>query len=208
MRHPIALTALTLLQLAACTDPTQGTVVGNPGLTRLRVAPITNVRFDEAAVDVDAIRWQDCDGGEEPTSGATLDLTDQAASIEVPTGTWCGVELDVSRLELVGRTVDSDRSVQMELEPGTTFMGASAALGGFDTGETPVLIELAYPEWFVVAELVEGQDGWSIGPQDQAHGSVAARVSTASALFIDEDEDGILDDEERASPAASGPGRR
>ena len=185
-----------LLVLAGCTDPAQGTIVGNPGLDVLRLASGLDVRTDAAEVAVDQIVLRDCEGVATAVQvGATLDLVD-GDGFDAPDGTFCEVEVRFAGdLTAQGVTTNGTASpVSLTLELQSAIMTGTA----FTVGEDPLVIELAYPQWFAVAELVEGADGYEVGPGDPSHAGLVDRLVTGSAVFEDADANGTVSETERS----------
>jgi len=194
--------------LGACGGTSQGTVVGNPGLDVLRLASGTEVRTETASVPVDAVEFVGCaSGSDRVTVQDVLDLV-EGEGFDAPDGTYCEVRVAFDGvLSVAGTSTGSgaSRPVRLDLE---LTSAALAADEPFVVDDTPLVVELAFPGWFSVDELVDGDDGYQVGPADPAHDGLVQRVQLGSALFADTNDNGVLDaDEREAGELARGAAR-
>lgn len=97
---------LSLVFLTACLEGGQGTAVGNPGKIELAAANTPgDIELTELQLLLTDGQVLDCDGIELP-----LEIPDEPLSIqtndslEIPGGVFCALELDPSRLVILGET--------------------------------------------------------------------------------------------------------
>ncbi|RME27436.1 MAG: hypothetical protein D6798_04530, partial [Deltaproteobacteria bacterium] len=163
----------------------QGTSVGNPGEMAARAAPSSGADDIGGVVPVEATTWTGCDGASPAVDASERDLElDGSGSIDVPGGTWCQAEIRLRGPIPLHYRTPADGEVAVDLEVGTITLASSS---GVEVDGTRLLLEVGPPDWLA----------------DQAAGSpdpavLAQRVARSSAVYIDEDGDHVLSDEERA----------
>ena len=69
-------------------------------------------------------------------------------------------------------------------------------------------MELAFPGWFGLTDLIEDDEGFHLRPGDPEHDRMRAIVAVASGLYEDPDADGDLGHEERADGSVASGARR
>ena len=195
----LRLLAPLLTLLAACQSPTQGTIVGNPGETRLSTADSTGLQYENAFLSVESVTWTDCQGAtvEVPIDG-TIDLLDPVI-LQAPAGTWCGVTatpagpLQVQGAGNTGGVFD----LQLDL-PAVTV----TATTGVFIEASAVVLEVGGRDW-IDASLLGLSDtaDVQVRPGDPLHDTLVAAATTSTALYAD-DGDGVVSDVERAAGAA------
>ena len=185
----------------------QGTVVGNPGEATSRLAPIdselTILSADAVIAFIDVLA---CDGStsQEEVVDASVDLLEDVPLV-IPGGTWCGFGLSLESVTIVG---EYERvSFSMVLSPG--FVETSSAAGVVVDGQD-FIFEMAEEGW-LSAELLDltgEEDGEVVLEEgDPLTERISDTLALRSALFED-DGDGVLSDDERQSgPIAWGAAR-
>jgi hypothetical protein len=193
-------TRLLLPLLLACRpgETDLGTSVGNPGQTSMSVAPTDGLAVRAGTLPAEELVTISCEGERKTTPiGRTLLLngTDQ---IEVPPGTWCGVELRLNgnlRLDGIG---DSGGPMSLELELASVQLSSP----GLSVDGQALVLELGSPGWLDrLVPALEGGSSVGIGPTDPEHDALAAAVADGSGLYEDANASGQVEDEERGPGA-------
>lgn len=174
-----------------------GTGVGNPGSTQLVTARATDASLDAGAGYVTSLALTACDDGEVETVevDAPVDLLGSGA-LAVPGGTWCEVSVAFDQgVTYSGATTDGG-TFSLALELATIDL---PLLSPLVVDETALLTELGFTGWLSAEELGApgAGDHVDVGPSDPLHDTLVRRLGAASAMFLDDDEDGELDDDER-----------
>ena len=190
-------------------DTNPGTVVGNPGSSAMRVADGLGVHTTTARVFVDQTRWTDCSGeGQDIDVNETVDLL-RSDNLEAPPGHWCEVQIVFGGLlELEGVSDLGSAPVSVHIELDTAVLSAP---GGFVIENDPIVLELAYPNWFETGDLVAADSperGYSIGPGDRGHDGFSTVIALESGLYADPTGDGEVDEGERSAGTAAQGSRR
>lgn len=190
--------------LFACTTEggRQGTVVGNPGDSAARLAPLgEGLSVDVARLQLGELWLDDCEGGvEEVQIGREVDLIADEVAWQIPAGTWCRFGLALaSPLYLAGTGPEGHH---FEVNP----KGGWIELDSFDEGVVvdggSYLFEMAEPGWLSVELLdLENQEEVVVDQNHPLIDAVSDQVAFHSALFRDPDADGTLAEEERAEGA-------
>ena len=179
------------LLLMACADGAEGTSIGNPNLTVLRIAPAGDgIAVSTAEVGIGAIRITDLAGEttvyDAPEGRNLLSGVD----FELPTGTWASLQLELNGDFMLSGDDAGDRiDLQLELNA----VGVAASRSPLEINQ-PHVFELAYPDWLTATEV-----GWTPGqahvvrPGDQLHDTLATVVAQRSSLLPDGDGDGEPD---------------
>lgn len=190
------------LFLFACTIDTtsQGTAVGNPTdnavSLNVRTAAAQDLEWISASVLVNALQMTTCNGEiVEQAVNREIDLLGDE-DLGVPAGDWCGVSLIFGSklsLEAVGPD-DSDVKMMLELY-GLALLS-----------ETPVptepgawVIELGSPGW-TSADALGATDGkkTNVNKGSDAYDALILALVEESSLFLDENQDGAVSEDERA----------
>jgi len=186
-------------------DTDQGTIVGNPGDSMVRVAPTSDVDLVEAFALIDGIELVPCEG-----EMVSVDLDEEfdllaPEVIELPTGAWC--ELNViwgDSLYFDGDGADNN-SFELDLSVDETLTEGDIEI----TSDETYIIEIGHPDWLSVASLgLQADEQLYIGDGDPQHDELADDVVSTSGVFHDPNADGQIDDEERdQGPLAAGDAR-
>jgi hypothetical protein len=139
---------------SASDDPSQGTVVGNPGDTSMQLARSARVDVVEAYTFVDTFEWVRCNDTSLIVDVQTqVDLLDER-SIESPAGEWCSLTIHLEdTLGIVTEMVDEeDELLRIQFDLDVEYLQLDARDGiVIDGGST--VIELGHPEWFDLEEI-------------------------------------------------------
>ena len=183
------------------TTSDEGTVVGNPGDSAMRVAEPADGEIERASVFVDYFSWIGCNG--EDTDIEVDEQIDLMGThhIEIPAGRWCEAWAVLSGpLEMVTEPMETDFG-EDEAYIVLSLDVEAVALYGEDgwviDAETTVL-ELGHPGWFSVDDLWDGSSSELLVDREHPdHEQLTGKIFDGSALFEDPDSDGEVSDEER-----------
>jgi len=206
-----------IVSLFGCSDDggsDQGTVVGNPGDAKFRMAESDSVEVEHARTVVDEVVWLGCDGGEEVVEvEREVDLLDDV-SVALPVGDWCGLAVGLSEpLQLEMYVADWDKDVVLYLEFDGLLLDAPSSV---ETNDSDVVLEWGFPGWFSgqqrdLERWVIEEDAWDdeepveLTEESSMHDGLAEVFADASAVFLDSNGDGWVGEDERAQgPLASG----
>lgn len=196
--RPAAL--LLCLVLGACrAGPTQGTSVGNPGETRMSVARGTGLTTETAAITVVRTVWTDCVGVTTMLEvEQALDLLDPVV-LDSPPGSWCRLDIRTRGPLALEATSDAGFEADLSLALGTVSVATRSA---FFVDGNMLALELGSPGWLDAAEL--GVDGGDVVITEASaeHGLLVARVLGEAALYED-DGDGAVSEDERGGGAVA-----
>ena len=153
------------------------------------------------------LRYGTCGGYDEAEGGGEeADLVEGPAEYSFPAGTWCGVGLQIVRLDLVGRWApDSgeEATFTMQLDVDDVVLGFVDDVLDVDD-ETELAFELGSPGWLAadVLGLVDGEEQ-EVLPEHDLYGELVAALQEESAAFDDLDGSGVVEELERdAGPLA------
>ena len=196
-----AAAALLWLGATACTAPIgEGTSVGNPGSVALRVGPLRALQPGVARLPVALLDVQPCAGPAQPLlAGADLNLLAPTV-LAVPAGALCGLRLRPAGALTVRGSGENGADFDVQLDLPEVWVALDALqLGG---GRSAVL-ELGGPDWLNAAalDLVAGETR-TVRPGDARHDSLRDRLLRTTGLYVDLDQDNVVDDEERSGGAA------
>ena len=194
-------TPLAVLALSGCmvgsVDP--GTAVGNPPDALVRLAPSEAVSVSAASMTDASLLLAPCDAAEpvEEYDLGPLDLLASSA-FEIDGFDLCGARVEADRSTMTVSTTGSEpvsigfESIELDLGP------ADAANPPTLQADAHYIIELAGPGWLDLLEdpMVEGDPDVSKG--STLHDALLASIEDETALFEDADNDGSIDDSERA----------
>jgi hypothetical protein len=192
----------------------EGTVVGNPGDTKMRVAELGHGELTQARTRIQDIVWAGCDGTDQIVEVvANIDLLDDATT-PTPTGEWCGLWVGLSEpLVLQLFVPDWDKEVLFYLEIEDLFLDSPTS---FTTDNENLVFEWGYQNWFLdqqrpLEDWLLDEDRWEdeerieVPEEGPVYDAVVGVFAEASAVYADEDGDGRINDEERSvGPLASG----
>ena len=196
-----AAAALLWLGTTACTAPIgEGTSVGNPGSVALRVGPLRALQPGVARLPVALLEVQPCAGPAQPLlAGADLNLLAPTV-LAVPAGALCGLRLrPAGALQVRGSGENgADFDVQLDLPE------VWVALDGLQLGDgRSAVLELGGPDWLNAEALdLKAGETRTVRPGDARHDSLRDRLLRTTGLYVDLDQDNVVDDEERSSGAA------
>ncbi len=173
--------------LLACTGSDQGTVVGNPGDAYARLAPADgDVTVTSAMLEVEELVLVACDGDQrevELGEDEVVDLLGAGFLGQLPGGSWCELRLDeVEELSLAGTSSGGDWQLDADIEG----LALQALDVDFVIDGGSFVLELAEPGWLA-----------------DSPATFQSTVTDRSALFLDLDEDGEVDDAEREQAAVA-----
>ena len=178
------------------------TSVGNPGSSSQRVASGDDVIITAATVYTEALVIDRCNETVRIEVGAEVDLL-AGDRVEVPGGQWCGMAVEWSApLWVEGRKEEGTNSTfTLDLDAtGPTVQAAAPFLIDGDA----LILRLGHPDWVSEEDLgLEDGQHTTIQGGDPLHDLLLTRIEDGSALFVDADGDGQLDD--GGPPVAAGP---
>ncbi len=192
-----------LLLLAACAsdDDPSGTSVGNPGFFGMRAAQGDGVVVLDGLLPAELAIFSDCAEGDEEE--VPLDEIGMGDAFEVPSGTYCRVEI------VFYDDLDLALEVPALDEEDHGFLLAVPEIVVFDDDgfvvddDHDVLLEIGQPGWLVDSDFELDEDDFWVD-EDIADG-LTTFAADSSQLFDDVDGDGELDDSERdIGPVAAG----
>lgn len=194
---------LPCLALAACgPDPWSVPVPPNPGTMRLQLASDDGAAVTTATAVLDEIRMDHCEGAGSRTMVRALVSVETTAPYLVDGGWWCGVDIAFTDAFLVSATVDG-LPVDLELEVGDLAMPIDPKMW---VDGLPMILQLGPDGW--LSGAVSPTEATTIGPGDPEHDVLVELLEQQSAVWIDADADGVLDDEEiEGGPLGTGPER-
>lgn len=175
---------LTLL-LLACDPSGQGTSVGNPNKTLLRVAPGGEVTLDLAELPVERLELVGSDPQTVDVEG--VDVL-EGVELDLPAGDWTSLRLVPAGPFRLQGLADQGGRVDLLLE--VPVVGVSVTRGPL-LADQPHVFELAFPDW-LTGEVV----GWDLSADQQIratdplHADLVESVVEGSALLPDVDGDG------------------
>ena len=190
---------ITFLVLFACTGqgPHEGTIVGNPGDAKSKLAPGTGVQFYSAQGALNQVMLMS--GGESTEVGldfiGSLDLLEPFQSVEIPAGMWDSMIVHFDEIQINGDTSDGIQDFEIILsELEITLDGQDS----FSIDENDYILELGSPGWLDSAlfELIPDIEVF-IDEDSDVYGSIVAGVKEETALYVDMDGDGQINTEER-----------
>jgi hypothetical protein len=206
MKMKAAIYIFLVLQVGCRSDTVsdKGISVGNPAETALRLAPGEGLTYSDARLALSEITWNGCVGTADLTvglpAGDQIDLID-ADPIPVPEGEWCGLSL----------TPDGPLSIAvMDAGVATEITLILHALNFSTVGDEILsaqhtVIELGGAGWLSPVDLgMTDGEAVDIDITHENHDVLVERIDRLSAIYIDTNENGVLDEDEGDSlPIAS-----
>ncbi len=190
---------LSIALMCSCASPREGTAVGNPttGVTA-RLGLDDDVVLTRSELAVGSLALVDCSGeaAELPTEGT---ITFPMARVEVPAGSWCGLELiPDGPLRLDGSVAGESFEALLELNP--LVLVAKVPFSGTDMSLR------VGPEGWLAAATLELSRGGQILPGGDRHDSLVRAAGEGSRLFSDDNGDGERADQDKvlARPTEAG----
>lgn len=187
--------ALPLLALAAgCTVrvPDHGVYVGNPGSTRIRVAALDKLEVQEVTLSDGVLTPVDCEGA--PGAEIALDGVDQEVDIELPPGTWCGLDFDLELDTFILAEAEAGGVLTLPLEIQRIELASDQ---GVDLQSHAWLLELGEAGWISAAEYGVSDEDVTADPHSTAAEAAADVAEARSGLYRDLDRDGAIDADDR-----------
>lgn len=200
---------IAMLLIAGCEPENQfpgATAVGNPGTTQLQTRQTHEPTLLSGSGVLVALDVRGCESDPPPVQvEQEVDLLD-GGPFTVPGGEWCsvGVVFDGPLLYTGIREPGlADGTLELILDVGTVTIPLGSELF-VDT--TAFVIELGHDDWLDEEFLgpLEGRHT-VVDAAHPAYEEVVGSIRDGSALFVDRDRDGLVDDSERATPAGAGP---
>ncbi|MCB9765755.1 MAG: hypothetical protein H6739_38630 [Alphaproteobacteria bacterium] len=191
-------------------EPQDGTAVGNPGNMGFSATDSpSDVDVAQAELEIDQVWLPGCgaEPGETLDVYLTVDLFEPSDHpVEVPAGTWCGVELlvaDEGGLRVSGQTTGGT-TFDVSMDPGTLALDKELEIDG------QLLLFTLSLSVFLNADDIEalGEDV-SLDPDDAAAINWAREARESGELWEDVDGDGIALEAEdlRLTALAGGEGK-
>lgn len=191
------------VSLAACVSGADhgGTAIGNPTGMSAAVAPADGIQFKDASVDVGAVELTGCDDSTARIAvDRTLDLL-HLDRIALPAGIWCAVDVELTSDVLLSGNAQGGGKFDMTLQLSGLTLDAVDALG---TKEEEYILEFGAPGWTSADALnLSGGADRSIDVSSDEYDELVAKVSSGATIFVDDDENGALNDKERAHGAVA-----
>lgn len=180
-----------LLLAAGCAPATvEGTSVGNPGLTAVRVAPADQLEPSLARLEGATVTAVSCDGARQTlVAGVELDLL-APSQIALPAGPLCGLDVVTAAPLVVEGSDGSGAAFRAAL----TLPALSLAVNSLAVDGAASVLELATPGWLSPETFA---DGPVIEPGDPRHDGLVELVLSGAGLYPDVDGDLALDETER-----------
>lgn len=200
---------LALSLVVGCNPETQfpgGTGVGNPGTTRLQTRQCEEPTILSGTGTLVDLIVDRC--GVEPDITEVVEETADllgSGPFAVPGGQWCAVDavfdgpLVYAGIDEPG---DADGTVELVLDVGVVTI---PMVEPFLVDGDLLVLELGHDDWLdhdVIGEL----SGHTVIDRDHpAYPTVVRSLRQGSAVFVDDDRNGVLDDAERSAPIGAGP---
>jgi len=183
----------------------EGTLVGNPGNTKLQAAESSLLRHIEGAVNVDSVHAQHCDDPEDWESidiDEIIDPINDNTDIPLPYGTWCLIELEVDPPIFIEGELDEGGAYYIEMDIEELVLWPS---GGTEFNDNYFVLELAEPDWLSAEDILDAmeEDVAFIDDEAEIYDDLLFAMEERTTMFYDNDEDGTIDDDERDMVAAS-----
>ena len=199
---------LLLAPLTACrsTEPASGTSVGNPGKLTPSLGSGDGIQIERAFAYVTFMEMVGC-GGQNLAIEVDdeLDLSGEDA-ITVPAGSYCGISIEMDELVFGADWRPDGAGLYFEMAL-TLEQGISAySDASFDVQGNDMILEIGEPGWISADDVPVQEDGQVFDSDDEASTEAAQWAQATSALWMD-DGDGQLDEDERdTEPLASADG--
>lgn len=199
---------LLLAPLTACrsTEPASGTSVGNPGKLTPSLGSGDGIEIERAFAYVAFVEMLGCDG-----QSLTIEVDDELDlngedAISVPAGSYCGLYIDMDELWFGADWRPDGAGLYFEMELHLEQGISAYSDASFDVQGNDMILEIGEPGWISADDVPVQEDGQEFDIDDQASKEAAQWAQATSALWMD-DGDGQLDDDERdTEPLASADG--
>lgn len=185
-------------------EPASGTSVGNPGKLIPSVGEGEGVQINWAWGRVDAVVMRTCDGTTTEVSVDAELAFDGLEEIEIPSGDYCSVQLmaEVLEIEAVWRPTTDHLSVHLDMHLGEGI--ELSASSPFTVNDNALVLEVGGPGWLDGDELEVDFDGQVFDEETDESLAAAEAILATSALWRD-DGDGLIDDDEREDGPVAAP---
>ena len=192
----------------------EGTIVGNPGKVGSIVADSDGIIYDNGSAYLESITYvkKENDGYFDEFTVETenvLDLMDVESFFEIKNGGWNSVELEFHDIYVEGSYIIDNDNIDfiMILDDIVIELQASQSI---TISEHMYILEMGHPNYFVDVSFEEfaNEDGIVEILEDNEEASdlfhiVDKELQGQTTLFEDSDQDGEINDTERASPVAT-----
>lgn len=185
--------------LLACSGSSEGTIVGNPGDAMTVAAAPKGLEVVDGQLAWSDLWFQSCSGNQTDVLAGGDALTLGQDALILPAGTWCSMTFGEAELDLQLRAED-DTNVDLTL----SLSGVDLGTGAVEVDGGSWLIELGEPGWLDVEDL--GGDT-VIDDTHPARDDLAEAIASRSALFLDDGDGALSQDERDAGPYLSGRSR-
>ena len=189
----------------ACTDGTnEGTIIGNPGDGKGKLAESENVEIFEAeAVDPQIILYSGDDFHEidlDLEEGFFVDLMDPDQGFEIPAGIWTSMRIKAEFLYVFGEIDIGEDWIEFDFE----LENIDISLNGqkdFTIDSQEFILEIGTPNWLneeTLSPFID-EDEMEIENFEE---ELLEVTEERSGFYTDSDGDGEVDEEEREHPVA------
>jgi hypothetical protein len=186
-----------VLGLGSCdTGPPGGTFVGNPGEMAVRLTGGEQDWAVRVVMEVSALELEGCGGEQQlvPVS-ESIDLLGGGATLPLPDGEWCVIQLRVEGLHLDATELGLEPiPLELPVDRVVLYAASEVVIGG-----RAFVLELGDGGWVelvILGLLTNGST--SFGPGDALLDGLMEEIASSSLLFLDLDRDGYINVEERA----------
>ena len=192
----------------------EGTIVGNPGKVGAIVADSDGVVYDNGSVYLDSITYVKRENDEYLDEFTVevedvLDLMDIDSYFEIKGGEWISVELEFEDIYVEGTHSIGDENIGFTMILDDIFIELQASRS-VTISEQIYILEMAQPNYFADISFEEfvNEDGEVEIFEDNEETIdlfqiVDEEVQGQTTLFEDSDQDGQINDTERAFPVAT-----
>ena len=193
---------IIVLAMLACRIDTQheGTIVGNPGDAKGKLAEGEGVEFYSAIGIMESILLRSQQQEqliELDFPDGDFDLLQPEESVSIPAGEWDSMSIVYQEISIYGNNLIDDIDFDILLEDVEIELDGQKA---FDISEGNYILELARPAWLTSDLLmtIEGEEEVIfIGSDSVFYDEVFGSVIDQTGLFIDSNGDGEIDIDER-----------
>jgi len=192
----------------------EGTIVGNPGKVGAIVADSDGVVYDNGSVYLDSITYVKQENDEYLDEFTVevedvLDLMDIDSYFEIKGGEWNSVELEFEDIYVEGTHSTGDENIGFTMILDDIFIELQASQS-VTISERMYILEMAQPNYFADISFEEfvNEDGEVEIFEDNEETIdlfqiIDEEVQGQTTLFEDSDQDGQINDTERAFPVAT-----
>jgi MYXO-CTERM domain-containing protein len=179
-------------------EPVSGTSVGNPGQLALSIAEGTDATIAYSWASVGSVEMLDCEGNiTEVVIDEELAFNGMDA-IEIPWGRYCGCDLILNEpLAIEGTVFPDEEGFDFLLFLPIEDRIRLRSDGPFDIDEDAFILEIGEPGWITPETVPIDEPDVEIEPDDEIALWLADDAESMSALYYDDNADGIISDEER-----------